>query len=412
MSQHMIEEAIEPVRYATRLPILAASQKVIGYKLLFRTGIQSYLTGNSAGDTNRTAIDVSSLLGLTTLCDNRLAFISCGREILLKDHLLLLPPEKLVAEIEKAVFPDDDVRQACGRLKVAGYKIALGDFTLDDPRGPLIAFADFLKVDIQGASRDDAGKIVARYRGKNCRMLAENVETSEDFELAREAGFRYFQGYFFRRPEKVRARGVSSNLAICLQLLKAISRPEMDWQEVEDIIKCDAALYYRLLRYLNSAALGLRGQVRSVHQALTILGEDHFRRWCRLALMFDMSQGQPSDLMLSALVRARFGELIGEKVEHGDSDMFLLGLLSQMDAILEIPMGAVLEDLPLEPESKTLLLEQTGHLAPIYALVLGVEAGSWWDVVRSCKQLGLEEQFVADAYRAALEWARTIATSA
>jgi c-di-GMP-related signal transduction protein len=412
MSQHAIEELIEPVRYATRLPILSANQKVIGYKLLFRTSIQSYLAGNGPGDTNRTAIDVSSLLGLTTLCDNRLAFINCGREVLLENYLLLLPPEKLVVEIEKTVLPDDDVRQACGRLKQAGYKIALGGFTLDDPRAQLVAFADFLKVDIQGASGDDAENIVVRYRGRDCRMLAENVETREDFELAREAGFRYFQGYFFRRPEKVRARGLSSNLAICLQLMKAVSKPGMDWQEVEDIIKRDAALYYRLLRYLNSAALGLRGQVRSVRQALTILGEDHFRRWCRLALIFDMSQNQPSDLLLSALVRARFGELLGEKVEHGDSDIFLLGLLSLMDSILEIPMGAVLEDLPLDPESKTLLLEQTGRLAPLYALVLAIEAGSWWAVARACRQLGLQEQFVADSYRMAMEWAQAVATTA
>ena len=411
MSQHMIEEAIEPVRYATRLPILAASQRVIGYKLLFRTGIQSYLTGNSAGDSNRTAIDVSSLLGLATLCDDRLAFISCGREILLKDHLLLLSPEKLVAEIEKTVFPDDDVRQACGRLKVAGYKIALGDFALDDPRVPLVAFADFLKVDIQGASRDDADRIVACYRGKDCRMLAENVETCEDFELAREAGFRYFQGYFFRRPEKVRARGVSSNLAICLQLLKAVSRPEMDWQEVEDIIKRDAALYYRLLRYLNSAALGLRGQVRSVRQALTVLGEEHFRRWCRLALILDVSQNQPTDLLLSALVRARFSELLGKKVEHGGSDLFLLGLLSLMDAILEMPMGTLLEELPLDPESNMLLLGHAGRLAPIYTLIFAVEEGLWTVVVKACRQFGLEEQFVADSYREAMEWAQGIATS-
>ena len=412
MPQQAIEEAIEPVLYATRLPILAASQKVIGYKLLFRASIQSYLAGTGPGDANRTAIDVSSLLGLTTLCDNRLAFISCGREILLENHLLLLPPQKVVAEIEKTVPPDDDVRQACSRLKDAGYKIALGDFALDDPRAPLAEFADFLKVNLQGASRDDAASIVARYRDKDCRMVAENVETREDFQLAREAGFRYFQGYFFRKPEKLRARGVSSNLAICLQLLKAVCKPVMDWQEVEDIIKRDAAIYYRLLRYLNSAALGLRGQVRSVRQALTVLGEEHFRRWCRLALIFDVSQNQPSDLMLSALVRARFGELLGEKVEHGDSDLFLLGLLSLMDAILEMPMGTLLEELPLDPESNMLLLGHAGRLAPIYTLIFAVEAGSWSAVVRACRQFGLEEQFVADSYREAMEWAQAIATSA
>lgn len=411
MSQHAIEETTEPVRYATRLPILAANQKVIGYKLIFSAGIQSYLAGNDAPDTDRTALDVSSLLGLSTLCDNRLAFIACGREILVDHHLHLLPQDKLVVEIEKAVVPDDRVRQACIRLKEAGYKIALSGFALDDARNPLVDFADFLNVDMQGASRIDAERIVARHGGRNCRMLAENVETREDFELTREAGFRYFQGHFFRKAQKVRARALSSNQAICLQLLKAVSMPELDWRQVEDIIKRDAALYYRLLRYLNSAALGLRGQVRSIRQALAILGEQHFRRWCRLALILDVSQNQPSDLMLSALVRARFGELLGEKLEHGGADLFLLGVLSLMDAILEVPMGTLLEELPLDPESNMFLLGHSGRLAPIYALVFAVEAGKWSAVVSSCRQLGLEEQFVADAYREAMEWSQSMTAS-
>jgi c-di-GMP-related signal transduction protein len=405
---------LEPVRYAARQPILSANQKVIGYKLLFRTGIKSYFTSDDSGDANRTIINVSSLLGLTTLCDNRLAFISCPREILLEKYLTLLPPDKVVAEIPETDSLDAEVQLAWRQLKNSGYKIALSNFTLDDPREPLAAFADFMKMDIKKTPPKDAAKIVARYRGQRTRMLAENVDTREDFEFAREAGFRYFQGYFFRKPERMHARSVSSSHVTCLQLLRSVSMPEMNWQEVEELIKRDAMLYYRLLRYLNSAAFGFRDDVHSVRQALITLGEDPFRRWCRLAVIFEMSESRPSDLMLSALVRARFGELIGEKVEHGNSDLFLLGLLSLMDAILEIPMGMVLDGLPLDLEIKTLLLEHKGRLSPLFHLfhlLIAVDAGAWKTVVGLCNQLDIPEEYVAVSYRSAMEWAEAIASN-
>lgn len=402
----------EPARYAARQPILTANQKVIGYKLLFRTGIKSYFTSDDSSEANRTIISVSSLLGLTTLCDNRLAFVGCPREILLGKYLTLLPPEKVVAEISNADSLDVEVQLAWRQLKDSGYKIALSDFVLDDPRESLATFADFVKVDIKKTPAKDASAIVKRIRGQRTRMLAENVDTREEFEFTREAGFRYFQGYFFRKPEKMRAQCVSSSQVTCIQLLQSVSRPEMDWQEVEEIIKRDATLYYRLLRYLNSAAFGFRDEVHSVRHALITLGEDPFRRWCRLAAIFEMSQNRPSDLMLSALVRARFGELIGEKVKHDGIDLFLLGLLSLMDAILEAPMGMVLDGLPLDPDIKTLLLEHKGRLSPLFHLfhlLIAVDAGAWKTVVGLCKRIDIPEEFVAVSYRSAMEWAQTIA---
>ncbi|MGB7547099.1 MAG: HDOD domain-containing protein [Terracidiphilus sp.] len=409
MAIYSNKDDVGPVRYAARQPILTAHQKVVGYKLLFREGVRSYFSRADLNDASRAAIDELSLLGLTTLCDNRMAFISCARDILLEKYLTLLPPEKVVAEIPETIAPDADIRQACRQLKDSGYRIALGNFIVNDPRESLADFADFIKVDIARTSLDDAAKVAALYRGHSPRMLAENVETREDFEITRSAGFQYFQGYFFRKPEKMHVRGVASNQTTYLQLLQAVSRPELNWQEVEEILKRDATLFYRLLRYLNSAAFGFRGEVHSVRQALTILGDNEFRRWCRLAVMFDMSQNRPSDLLLSALIRARFFELIGEKVEHGDVDMFLLGLLSLMDTILEIPMGRMLEGLPVDVETKTLLLENKGRLSPVYELLQAVEAGAWKVVVRGCARLDIPEGFIAESQRSAMEWAQTIA---
>jgi c-di-GMP phosphodiesterase len=187
-------------------------------------------------------------------------------------------------------------------------------------------------------------------------------------------GFHQFEGYFFRKPEMIRARGTQTNRTVFLRLLATVSKPELDWKEVEETIKTDPMLY----------------------------------RWCRLTGMLELSQNRPSDLALAALIRARFGELIGKEARHGDTDLFQVGLLSVMDAILEIPMRDVLEGLPLDPESKTLLLENKGPLLPIYNLILAVEAGVWPAIVSLCKQLRLEEELIAQCHWNAMEWAQSI----
>lgn len=397
-----------PVRYAARQPILAADETVIGYKLLFRTDVASHFSWSNSEGTSRSAIEISSLLGLNVLCDNRLAFIHCTRDVLLEDYLSFLPAAKVVAEIGREVAPDESILRAVRELKGRGYKIALDGFAIDDPRRPLLDLADFLTVDIQQTSWEEILRLTRGFGNHSLGLLAENVETWQEFEQSLQAGFHYFQGFFFRKPEMLRTPGISSNRLTYLRLLRAVSRPEMQWDEIEDLIKKDAALYYRLLRYLNSAAFGIRGEIRSVNQALTVLGENELRRWCRLAGVFELSGGRPSDLVLAALVRARFGELMQDRVEHEKADLFLLGLLSMMDAILQIPMSLVIDGLPLDADSTAMLVDNTGPLLPFYRLIWALEHGAWGAVVRACDQLELREESVAEAFSSAMEWAQSM----
>lgn len=400
------EEEERPIRYAARQPILALDETVIGYKLLFRTGVARHFGLQETDSASRRVIDASALLGLNVLCDNRLAFIGCTRDVLLENSLQFLPPGNVVAEIAGSVTPDESIEDACRTLKNVGYRIALDDFTVNDPREALTHFADFLKVDIKRRSWDDVERIARTHGSQEFGLVAEQVDTWDEFDHTRRAGYQFFQGYFFRKPESMRTRVATSNHAIYLRLLKAVHKPEMSWPEVEDLIKKDAPLYFRLLRYLNSAILGLRCEVRSVNQALNILGENDLRRWCRLAGAFEMSRNRPSDLMLAALVRARFGELIAPKVAHGEADLFLVGLLSLMDAVLEIPMSAVIDGLHLDSASEQLLLENSGALKPLYELLWALEQGSWRQVIKTCLRIDLDEREVAAAYTQAMEWAQ------
>jgi c-di-GMP-related signal transduction protein len=401
-----------PARFAARMPILSTGEKVFGYKLLFRSNVNNYFPSVESDFASRGVIDMSSLIGFNTLSNNLPAFIVTTRDILVGQYLALLPPDKVIAEIPDTVSTDAEVVRACKLLKESGCKIALSNFRADDPRRELEGLADFLKVDIRTATMADIATITSCYRGRGPQLIAEKVETRDDFEFCKARGFSFFEGYFFRKPEMMRARGAQSNRTVHLRLLAAISRTNLDWRELEEIVKSDPMLYYRLLRYLNSAIFGLRGEVRTVGQALTFLGEREIRRWCQLSGMLELSRSKPSDLALAALVRARFAELIGAKVGWGGANLFQVGLLSLMDAILEIPMREVLEGLPIDASARAVLLEDEGPLSPVFDLMLAVEAGVWPRIAGLASQLGVDQDFLAKAQWSSMEWAHSIVTAA
>jgi len=234
------------------------------------------------------------------------------------------------------------------------------------------------------------------------------VETREEFAAARRAGFLYFQGYFFRHPEILTAHEIPANQLNYMRMLTAVGQRDLDVREIENLVKGEASLCYRLLRYLNSAAFGFAAEIHSVRHALSILGEREVRRWIRLVATLGAGQGKSSDLVLAALVRARFCELISPKIKRGDSDLFLMGMLSLMDSILEIPMRKVLENVPIDAECKAALLGNASSLRPCYQLMLAQESGEWKAVTELCSQLHLNDGEVGDAYWEAMKWARQV----
>lgn len=397
-------------QFVARQPILTADEKVFGYELLFRDGVEDFFSCPDLDHASRNTLNTSMLLGLDVLCDGRRAFINCTRDILLKEYMTLLPSGQAVVEILESVPSDELVLAACQNLKAAGYMIALDDFGVGDPREALTDLADIIKVDLRATSAADAAVMVKRYGPWRCRMLAEKVETREEFVAAKKAGFVYFQGYFFRRPEILTAHEIPANRVNYLRMLTAVSKPELDVREIENVVKGEASLCYRLLRYLNSAAFGFANEIHSVRHALAILGEREVRRWIRLVATLAAGQGKSNDLVLTALVRARFCELLSPKIPHGDSDLFLMGLLSLMDAILEIPMSQVLDHVPIDQETRSMLLGGASHLRPFYQLMLAQESGEWETASHLTAQLHLVESEVAECYWKAMQWAREVST--
>jgi EAL and modified HD-GYP domain-containing signal transduction protein len=397
--------------YVARQPIFDREEKVFGYELLFRNGLENSFSGDT-DEASRATLDRSLLMGLDILCDGRRAFVNCTKDTLIKGLVTLLPSTTTVVEILESVAPEPVVIEACLSLKEAGYTIALDDFIADDPREPLTQLADIIKVDMQLTTEEQRGELVKRYGPWRSRMLAEKVETQRDFVTAREQGFVYFQGYFFRRPEMLNTRDMPANRLHYLRMLQEVSRPELDVRGLERLIKAEASVCYRLLRYLNSSIFGFKSQIHSVRHALSMLGEREVRRWVRLVATVGAGQDSTSDLVLSALVRGRFGELLAPQVKHGDSDLFLLGLLSLIDSMLEMPMAEILEKIPLDHETKAVLLGQPSPLRPVYQLMLAHESGEWEAVAQLCETLHLDPEPVAGCWWQAQRWAREVSACA
>ncbi len=399
---------LKQLHYVARQPIFDREKRVFGYELLFRNGMDNAFTGGDSDMASRATLDRSMLLGIEMLCDGKRAFLNCTRDTLIKGLVTLLPPTSTVVEILESVVPDQNVMTAVQHLKEAGYLIALDDFVMDDAREPLAELADIIKVDLKLTTPEQRTAMVKRYGPWKRRMLAEKVETLEEFNAAKEQEFVYFQGYFFRRPEMVSTHEMPASRISYLRMLQAVSSPDLDMAGLEQLVRGEASICYRLLRYLNSAVFGFRNEIHSVKHALAILGEREMRRWVRLVAAVGAGQDSSSDLLLSSLVRARFAELLAPKVPHGESDLFLMGLLSLIDAMLEVPMDKVLEMIPLDKETKSVLLGQPSVLRPVHQLMLAHESGEWEAAARVSESMHLDKDEIAGMYLQAQQWARDV----
>jgi c-di-GMP-related signal transduction protein len=393
-------------RFVARQPIFDAAEHVFGYELLFRDGLKDYFHADPEM-ASRSTLDSSLLFGLNVLCDGHRAFVNCTREVLLDDLITLLPPNQAVVEVLETVPVDDSVIAACRRLKMSGYVIALDDFAPHDPREALCEFADILKIDVRATTAEERSMMLQKYGPRKCRMLAEKVETHQEFRESQNLGFVYFQGFFFRRPELMTTRDLPASHLHYLRLLDLICRPQLDLAELEKQIKRDASTCYRFLRYLNSPLFGMPLEIRSVRHAIAMLGEDELRRWIRLVVTLGAAEQKCSELVLTALARGHFCERMSRRF-HTECDLFLLGLLSLMDVILEISMGALLGQMPVDHEIKAALTGEPSSLRPLYELMLAQEAGWWERSSALARQMRVPDDEIAANWWQAVQWAQQI----
>lgn len=395
-------------RFLARQPIFDATHKVYGYELLYRSGAGNFYDAPSVDMASASAVDSLLLFGIDRLTPQCRSFINCTRDFLVRDFATMLPKDRVVLEMLETIDIDDEVLAACRRLKQLGYLLALDDF-LDHPEWkPLVALADFIKVDFLATSVDDQLRLAREYAPRKIHMLAEKVATYADFHRAQECGYTYFQGFFFSRPEMLSRRDIPANKLNYLLVLQAVNREQMDIDDVSVRIKAEASLSFRLLRYLNSPAFPLIVEVHSIPHALSLLGERGARKWVSMIAVACMAEGKPTELVL--LLRARFCELLGVGAGRRESanDLFLLGLLSAMDAILDMPMSEVLKEITIGEDIRKALLGKSSALCQILDLVLNYERANWNEISRAAAALGIADEVITERYLESVDWAQQV----
>lgn len=396
--------------FVGRQPIFDRQKNVFAYELLYRSGDKTNaFNGALDGDvaTRRVLHGSLNVVGLHELTGSKRAFVNVTKNILLNDEYLVLPRESCVVELLENVLPDDDVIKACKRLKDAGYMLALDDFVFGPEFAPLLPFADILKVDFLGTTPEQRERLTEDYAGGRTLLLAEKVENNETLQEAMKLGYSYFQGYFFCKPQIVSQADIPTVKANCLQFIQEVNSPEIKYDALEETIKHDPALSTKLLKYLNSAALGMAHRITSIKQALALLGEKPLRKWASLIALSELGRDKPTELMITALVRARFCELLTPKLglQGRDLDLFLLGLLSAVDALTDRPLGDMLTQIPLQPDVTAALLGTDNLLGRVYGLTLAMERGRTQRAQATAEKLKLSFDDVSETYRRAIAWA-------
>ncbi|MEQ1760213.1 MAG: HDOD domain-containing protein [Vicinamibacterales bacterium] len=400
--------------FVARQPILNTAGQVFGYELLYRAGADALsceVTADLAA--SRVLSDAVLNLGLDTLTSGKKAFMNVSRTLLLSGHATLLPPRSVVLEVLETVTVDDAVIQTCKTLRAKGYSIALDDYLPGLDADRLLPFVNFVKVDVLNTTRDQWVSI-RRAMPSYVTMVAEKVENADVYEDLKKLGYHLFQGYYFCRPKMFKAGALSGHRLAYAQLLMALNNENVTVAQVEDLIKHDASLSYRVLRCINSAAYGIRRQIQSIRQAVVLLGLDQVRKWASVWALAGLNEGASAELVTVAILRARACELLAQSVltREQSSEYFLLGLCSLLDVILRKPMEEALSELPISDTVRDALLGVDNRARQVLDAVIAYERANWDDAAAGAEKAGIALAALPEAYADALRWANEMKQAA
>jgi len=389
--------------FIARQPIYNRNKAVLGYELLYRS--------NAINEANITDGDQASCetilnsfmhIGIDNIAGSALAFINLPREFVVNNKLTPMFQEQTVLEILEDVTPDNDVIEGIRQLKNEGYKIALDDFIFNESMIPLIELADFIKIDVKALTAQEIDSQLLALKPYSAELIAEKVETHELYQFCYERDFNYFQGFFFCKPEMIEKKSLPSNKLVILNLINKLQDPEITSDELENLLVQDITLSYKLLRYINSAAFSLRREVDSIKDAIVLLGLKNLKDWVSLIMMSKIIDSKPKELIVTGMIRGKMCELIAEKhhpeVQH---QMFIIGLFSVLDALMDQPLIDLLDTVILSTPIKLALLDQAGPQGEIYKYALQYEQCNWDEI----GSLGNKTEEFIQSYLTAVHWA-------
>ncbi len=388
--------------FLARQPIFNINKRVVAYEILYRQGMKNVYDESCDGDTATTTVVSDALInfGIEGLTQGRKAFINFTKNLLLEDLPLMIPPENLVIELLETVEVDERLEEKIKLFKSRGYVIALDDFVDSDRFDQIISFVDIVKVDFLVLGTEERKHVAEKYRAKGIRLLAEKVETHRDFEEAVNFGYELFQGFFFEKPVVCRSKGINVSTYNYMEILKETVTEEPSFERLSRIVKNDMSLTYKLLRLINSPAFYTNSEITSINHALTLLGLNEIRKWVTLIMLRDVSSDKPDEIIKVSLIRALFAEQASKYfgLADRDTEAFLLGLFSLIDAIVERSLFEILEQLPLKDDMKSALMGVRNPFHDLLKLLKYYEKGNWDMIIDLSSDYGVEYAVVNQLY--------------
>ena len=389
--------------FIARQPIYDRNMNVMGYELLYRSGNMDYAQfddGNLASC--ETILNSFMHIGIDTLTGSSLAFVNLPQLFITNEALTPMLREQCVLEILEDVKPTAEVIEGLKRLKHECYLIALDDFEFNDNTEKFLKFADFVKLEVLDKSEQEISLQLDQLKAYPVKIVAEKVQTQEMQQICENLGFDYFQGFFFCRPQVVTQKTMPASKAVVFNLLSKLQNPDVDFNEIEAILAQDVSLSYKLLRYINSAAFAFRREIDSLKDAAVLLGLSNIKNWVTLILMSKLTDDKPTELIVIAMIRGKMCELLANKLNPKISpQMFIIGLFSILDALMDTPMIELLDDITLSIPAKMALLDQSGEHGEIYKKVLMYEQMEWNQLANT----DIPPGELAQAYLTAVHWA-------
>ncbi|MDH4206983.1 MAG: HDOD domain-containing protein [Desulfobacteraceae bacterium] len=397
--------------YVARQPIFDIKKCIFGYELLFRADMANFfpeMEGDSA--TSKLLSNSFFNIGIEKIAGSNLAFINFTQELLLKQLPLMFSQDRLVVEILENVQPDRDVIEACQEIALNGYIIVLDDFFYKPSLEPLIEVADIIKIDVKATPLEEVGDLVRKMTERGVDLLAEKVETHDEFKKALKMGFRYFQGFFFSKPEVLAGKEISTPQMQLLEIMAEVNKEDFEFNRLEKMIVRDASISYKLMRLINSAYFKRAKEISSIRQAIVMIGEVGIRRFLSLISMAGLAGNKPDELIRVSLVRAKFCELLGNHPGRSSetSELFTLGLFSLIDAIMDDSMENLMSQIPLSSNIKEVLISRTGDLSGYLSLVESYERGDWGEIEEATNIMGIDQSHLPRQYMESLSWADSL----
>ena len=401
--------------YVARQPIFDASNNVYAYELLFRDSEKNCFPDISADEATSKILTGSHLsLGIEEVSCNKTAFINFHQDTLLYRFPTSLDPSAVVIEIVETVKLTPDLIAACKHIGNLGYKLALDDYDFDPKWDALLPLVHIVKVDIHEVNDADLYAGLDKLKSYKLQLVAEKVETKEEFEHCVELGFDFFQGYYLARPVVVKHKQLGASKLSLLELVAVSSAVEFDFDRVNDVLQRDVGLSFMLLRFINNPLFNKRNKINSLRHALTYMGEVEVKKFIALLALANLSEGKPIELMHMSLVRAKFCELMSLLLNEKENPPtgFLTGLFSLLDTILDQEMPALVEKLPVVDPVKQALLGQENLLRDCVATARAFEAGNWPAIAKFAERLKVDKNLLHSFYNEAIKWGHAMQNSA